>query len=70
MAERSSRRSGRTSAGDVIADRCAPERRARKIEALRAALIQGEQSGASKPFDLEAFIRRCKKRSRAKAPSS
>jgi hypothetical protein len=70
MAERSSRRSGCTSAGDVTADRCALERRARKIAALRAAFVEGERSGSSKPFDLEAFIRRCKKRGRAKAPSS
>lgn len=28
-----------------------------KLTALRAALIEGEQSGASKPFDVEAFIR-------------
>ncbi len=27
-----------------------------KLEALRSALIEGEESGASMPFDLEAFI--------------
>ncbi|MSP00180.1 MAG: type II toxin-antitoxin system ParD family antitoxin [Acetobacteraceae bacterium] len=27
-----------------------------KLEALRAALVEGEQSGASAPFDFEAFI--------------
>jgi antitoxin ParD1/3/4 len=27
-----------------------------KLEALRAALIEGEESGASTPFDFEAFI--------------
>lgn len=29
-----------------------------KLAALRAALIEGEQSGASVPFDMEAFIAR------------
>ncbi|MBV9736070.1 MAG: type II toxin-antitoxin system ParD family antitoxin [Acidisphaera sp.] len=27
-----------------------------KVEALRAALIEGEPSGASVPFDFEAFL--------------
>jgi antitoxin ParD1/3/4 len=42
------------------------EEREMKIEALRAAIIEGEQSGPSKPFDLDGFIdskRRKKKRS-------
>ena len=29
-----------------------------KLEALRAALIEGEQSGPSEPFDFDAFIAR------------
>jgi antitoxin ParD1/3/4 len=29
-----------------------------KLEALRAALIEGEQSGPSTPFDFEGFIAR------------
>jgi antitoxin ParD1/3/4 len=29
-----------------------------KLAALRAALIEGEQSGPSTPFDFEAFIER------------
>ena len=29
-----------------------------RIETLRAALVEGEQSGASTPFDFEAFIAR------------
>lgn len=29
-----------------------------KLEALRAALIEGEASGPSSPFDVEAFIER------------
>jgi antitoxin ParD1/3/4 len=29
-----------------------------RLSALRAALIDGEQSGASTPFDFEAFIAR------------
>ena len=32
-----------------------------KIAALRAALIEGEASGASAPFDFEAFIARERK---------
>ena len=35
-----------------------------KLEALRAALIEGERSGSSAPFDFEAFIAR----KRASAP--
>ena len=35
-----------------------------KLEALRAALIEGETSGASTPFDFEGFIAR----KRADAP--
>jgi antitoxin ParD1/3/4 len=37
-----------------------------KLAALRAALIEGEQSGASTPFDFEAFIGR-KRASRSPA---
>jgi antitoxin ParD1/3/4 len=45
------------------------EEREMKIEALRAALIEGEQSGASTPFDVEEFIgrKRQKRRRGAKA---
>jgi antitoxin ParD1/3/4 len=32
-----------------------------KLAALRAALIEGEQSGPSTPFDFEAFIARKRK---------
>jgi antitoxin ParD1/3/4 len=31
-----------------------------KLEALRAALIEGEQSGVSTPFDFDEFIERKK----------
>lgn len=34
------------------------EEREAKLSALRAALIEGEQSGPSTPFDFEAFIAR------------
>ena len=37
------------------------EERELKLEALRAALIEGEQSGPSTPFDFEAFINRKRK---------
>ena len=39
-----------------------PKKREAKIEALRATLIQGEESGPSTQFDFGAFIAR-KKRS-------
>ena len=32
------------------------EEREASLQALRAALIEGEKSGASEPFDFEAFI--------------
>jgi len=32
------------------------EEREAKLDALRAALIEGEESGRSTPFDFEAFI--------------
>ena len=34
------------------------EEREAKLEALRAALIEGEQSGASTPFDFDEFLER------------
>ena len=34
------------------------------IAALRAALIEGEESGASTPFDFDAFIARKRKQKR------
>ena len=34
------------------------EEREAKLQALRAALIEGEQSGPSTPFDVEAFLAR------------
>lgn len=40
------------------------EERESKLDALRAALIQGEQSGPATPFDFDAFIER-KNRNRA-----
>lgn len=40
------------------------EEREAGIAALRAALIEGEESGASAPFDLEAFIARKRKQKR------
>jgi uncharacterized membrane-anchored protein len=37
------------------------EERETLLAALRAALIEGEQSGSSKPFDFEAFVVRKRK---------
>jgi antitoxin ParD1/3/4 len=42
------------------------EEREAKLEALRAALIEGENSGPSMPFDFEAFIARKRDESMSK----
>jgi antitoxin ParD1/3/4 len=43
------------------------EERETKLAALRAALIEGEESGESTPFDFEAFIAR--KRNASSTPA-
>lgn len=52
--------SGRySSASDVVrAGLRLLEEHEAKVDRLRAALIEGEQSGAARPFDFDAFIAR------------
>lgn len=40
------------------------EEREIKVEALRAALVEGEQSGPSTPFDFDEFIDRKRQKSK------
>ncbi len=40
------------------------EEREMKIEALRTALVEGEQSGAPVPFDFDAFVARKRRKSK------
>jgi antitoxin ParD1/3/4 len=40
------------------------EEREMKIESLRAALIEGEQSGTPTPFDFDAFVDRKRQKSK------
>jgi antitoxin ParD1/3/4 len=55
------------SAGDVVrAGLRLLEEREMKVEALRAALIEGEQSGGSTPFDFDAFVNRKRRKNRAR----
>jgi antitoxin ParD1/3/4 len=40
------------------------EEREMKVEALRAALVEGEQSGPSTPFDFDEFVDRKRHKSK------
>ncbi|MGQ0671336.1 MAG: type II toxin-antitoxin system ParD family antitoxin [Hyphomicrobium sp.] len=57
------------SASDVVRAglRLLEEREAR-LSALRSALVEGEQSGPARAFDVEAFIRRKRVDIRGKSP--
>jgi antitoxin ParD1/3/4 len=56
-----------SSASDVVrAGLRLLEEREMKVEALRAALVEGEQSGASTPFDFDEFIKRKRLKSKRK----
>lgn len=57
------------SASDVVRAglRLLEEREAR-LSALRSALVEGEESGAARPFDVDSFIRRKRVDLRAKSP--
>lgn len=51
-----------TSAGDVLhAGLRLLEQQEAQLEALRAALVEGERSGPSTPFDFEALVARKRK---------
>jgi antitoxin ParD1/3/4 len=59
------------SASDVVrAGLRLPEEREMRVEVLRAALIEGEQSGPSTPFDFDAFIERKRHRSKRGAKAA
>ena len=47
-----------------------PEEREMRVEALGAALIEGEQSGPSTPFDFDEFIERKRHRSKRGAKAA
>jgi antitoxin ParD1/3/4 len=68
MTERPPANGRRRPEGDMAKTRRrVPGRRESRIEALRAVLIEGEQSGPSTPFDLETFIGR-KRRKAGRSP--
>ena len=46
------------------------EEREMRVEALRAALVEGEQSGASAPFDFDGFLARKRKSRKARSKAA
>jgi antitoxin ParD1/3/4 len=46
------------------------EEREMRVEALRAALVEGEQSGASTPFDFDDFLDRKRKTRKARSKAT
>jgi antitoxin ParD1/3/4 len=62
---------GYTNDSEYIRDLIRREQeRGTELAAIRAALVEGEQSGEPRPFDVVAFKQRMRAKHRKKAPGS